>query len=99
MKVLLSTTLVVNEGTFKVVKLTKEQAERWVNDNVVINYCGHATTLILGITPAATREQCESYTEALCLKPLGRLEFGKEYTREEIEQIGVDFTLITKLGN
>lgn len=97
MKVLLSTTLILTEGAFQVDSLTKEQAEQWLKDNVVVNYCGHQTTKLLGITPSTTREQCEWYTQALCLKPKGRLEFGREYSVEEIEEIGVEFTLITLL--
>jgi len=95
--VILSTALILEEGTFKVTKLTVDQALAWVNNHDPINFCGHETTLALGLEPAKDRAVCPGYEKALCLKPLGRLEFGREYTVEEIDAIGVEFTLIEKM--
>jgi hypothetical protein len=70
--------------------ITLNEARELVADaEEVINYCGHSTMLALGIEPATTRDQCESYTDALVLKPNARLEFGREYSVEEIMDIGV----------
>jgi len=97
MKAILSTTLIIGEGTFTAKKISFEQAISWVSGNDFNNFCGHQTTKILGIQPAESREQCQGYVEALCLAPKGRLKFGREYSIDEIIEIGVDFTLITKI--
>jgi len=97
MKAILSTTLILGEGTFTAKKISFEQAISWVLGNDFNNFCGHQTTKILGIQPAESREQCTGYAEALCLAPKERLEFGREYTRKEILEIGVDFTLISRV--
>lgn len=94
-KVILSTKLIVGEGLFLSRSVSLVEAYKWVVDNNPTNYCGHQTVKLLGLQPAKTREQCMGYSEALCLSAKGRLDFGREYSVEEIETIGVDFTLVT----
>ena len=96
-RVVLSTALLLEEGTFRAKKIGLAAAKAWLAAGPYDNFCGHATARILGIEPTTTRAQCLRYDEALCLKPAGRLEFGREYTAEEIDAIGVEFTLIRKI--
>lgn len=95
--VILSSTLLLEDGHFKRSTLTKEEALEWVDFNDPTNFVGHETVKILDILPALSREVCLRYDTALCLKPIGRLDFGKEYTKAEIEANGVEFVLIEKL--
>lgn len=95
--VILSSTLLIEDGVFKRSTLTHSEALEWVDFNDPINFVGHETVRILDLLPALSREVCIGYDTALCLKPIGRLEFGKEYTKEEIEANGVEFVLIEKL--
>jgi hypothetical protein len=74
-----------------------QEAQKWVDENQPVNFCGHMTVKALGLEPAQTRAVCESYSHALVLKPMGRLDFGREYTLEEVLQIGVTAYLISKL--
>lgn len=97
-KVVLSTTLLVEEGVFEMKALTIEEAAAWVRVNAPANFCGHQTVKVVGLQPSESRAQCSGFDQALCLKPLGRLEFGKEYSLPEILEIGVQPLLITKLS-
>ena len=96
MKVILSTTILVEEGTFVARKISLYEAIKWVKTHRPYNFCGHQTVKVLGIEPAKTRETCLEYSEALCLKPKGRIDPKREYSAEEILGIGVDIFLITK---
>lgn len=99
MKVILSTSLILEDGIFRSRSLTLEEAQAWVAENNPQNFCGHSTVKVLGLEPAASREQCRGYTAALCLSAKGRLEFGREYSVEEILAIGVDFRLVEEVGD
>jgi len=94
--VILSTSLILEEGTFRARRLTQAQAQAWVDSFTPENFCGHETVRILGLEPDRSRRQCDDYDQALCLKACSRLEFGREYAVEEIKEIGVEFMLITK---
>lgn len=94
-KVILSTPLLLEEGLFDCKKITLGEAIDWL-DQRVENYCGHESVKILGLSPDKSRRECIGYDMALVIKPRARLEFGREYTVEEIEKIGVDFVMITK---
>jgi hypothetical protein len=96
MKVILSTALILGTGTFVAKNITLDEARQWVEENLPFNFCGHATTLAVGVQPSQARSVCTDYQEALVLKPLGRLEFGREYTLEEVLEIGIQPMLITK---
>lgn len=93
----LSTTLLLESGIFEYNEITKEQAQTWVDTHSPENFSGHETVKVLGLEPDKTRKVCEGYDKALCLSAKSRLEFGKEYTIEEIEEIGVIYALITKI--
>lgn len=95
-RVILSTSLILEPGTFEVSNLSLEQAWEWLNRGPVENFCGHETVKILGLEPDRSRNSCSSYDEALAIKTKERLEFGREYGQEEIEAIGVEFMLIVK---
>lgn len=95
-RVILSTKLIIGEGHFFVKSLTRSEAQEWVNTSSPDNYCGHATVRLLGLEPDKSRRQCDGYDQALAINARARLDFGREYTKEEIEQIGVEYTLICK---
>lgn len=95
--VILSTKLILEEGIFEAKEISQEEAQAWVNENHPENFCGHATVKLLGLEPETSRKQCTGYDQALCLAAKSRLEFGKEYSLEEIQEIGVEITLISKI--
>lgn len=97
MQVILSSPILIEDGTFTRKTVTQKQAQDWVDKNVPSNFSGHQTVKILGVEPAATRENTPGYDEALVISPNSRLEFGREYTKAEIEKIGVVFLLIMKV--
>lgn len=97
-KVILSTALLLGDGTYQMRTISQAEAQEWVNTHSPRNFVGHQTVKLLGLEPATDRAVCQGYDEALCLKPRGRMEFGREYTVSEISEIGVDFQLITKVG-
>ena len=94
-KVILSSPIILETGRFKMRELTLREAKQWL-DRTVKCYSSHQTVKILGIEPATTRENCDSYNEALIVTPNKRLEFGKEYSVEEISNIGFKIMLIVK---
>ena len=57
-------------------------------------YTSHATVRLFGLEPDTTRAQCPGYDAALVVVPNERLEFGREYSVEEIEKIGYSIKLI-----
>ena len=75
----------ISEESLSVMKsILKLEEGEWTN------YVQHETVKLLGIEPAEKHSILQGgYDEALVIKPNGRLEFGKEYTLEEIEEIGV----------
>ncbi len=94
---ILSTNILIEDGMWSRLTITLTDALAWVKENSFDNYCGHETVRLLGIEPSKrSRKQCEGYDQALCLTANERLEFGREYTLEEIQGIGVTFTLITR---
>lgn len=95
--VILSTKLMIGEGVFESKKISQKEAQKWVKSHNPENFCGHATVKILGLEPEKSRKQCTGYDQALCLAAKSRLEFGKEYSIEEIQEIGVSFSLISKI--
>lgn len=96
-RAILSTTILLEEGTFAAREISLDAARVWLAAAPADNFCGHETVRVLGIEPAKDRHECPGYDEALCLKPRARLEFGREYTAAEVETIGVQFTLITRI--
>ncbi len=96
-RVILSTSLIIGEGTFEAKAISQDEAQAWLDEGPFTNYYGHETVRILGLKPDRSRQSCVGYDEALTLKPNDRLEFGREYSREEIERIGVEFVLIRRI--
>jgi len=94
--VILSTPLLLEEGIFSARIISLDEAREFVRRNQPQNFCGHQTVKVLGLEPSTSRDVCKGYDAALCLKPKGRLEFGREYTVEEILEIGVIPFLISK---
>lgn len=97
LQVILSSPVLIEDGTFTRKTITQKQAQAWVDQNGPVNFCGHQTVKILGVEPTATRENTPGYDEGLIISPLKRLEFGREYTIEEIEKVGVVFVMIKKV--
>ena len=96
-KVILSSPILIEDGTFKRETLTKREAQEWMWDgNPVTIFTNHETVKVLALEPATNRD-CVGYDEALIISPNQRLEFGREYTQSEIEAIGVEFRLISKV--
>ena len=93
-KVILSTPLLLETGVFEMQEVSLEFAKDFAK--VAKNFVGHSTIRILGIEPSTSREVCNCYEQALVLKVNGRLDFGKEYSVEEIEEIGYKIFLIRK---
>lgn len=94
---ILSTAILIEDGVFTRQTLTMSEAREWCQLKAPTNFCGHETVRILGLEPDRSRRSCESYEQALCISANERLEFGLEYTLKEIEEIGVTFTLVTKM--
>ena len=95
--VILSTPLLLEVGTFTMKELTLQEAVEWIKIHSPKNFCGHQTVKVLGVEPSRSREACTGYVQALCVKPHGRLEFGKEYSVKEIEEVGYTIYLISKV--
>ena len=97
-RVILSTALILDEGKFESRILSENQAFEWLISNPApTNYCDHESVRILGLTPDASRKQCEYYDEALTIRAKEALDDTREYTQAEIEKIGVVFMLIRRL--
>jgi len=98
-RVILSTKLIIGSGTFQAEEITQGQAQDWLSQGLVENFCGHETVRILGLEPDKSRRQCDGYDEALAINAKSRLEFGREYSIKEIQAIGVEFTLIRRVSH
>lgn len=96
-RVVLSTKLLIESGNYRSRAITRQEAADWLAAGPVDNFCGHETVRILGLAPDTTRRTCAGYDEALCLSAKSRLDFGREYSLSEIEAIGVEFTLISRI--
>jgi len=95
----LSSPMVLTVGLYQVMKIDLECAKFLCEHQEVKNYCPHQTVKLLGLEPSTTRDACEDYEVAICIKTKGRLEFGKEYNIKEIESIGYDIFHIRKVNN
>lgn len=93
-RVVLSTPLLIGEGTFRNQGVSLEQARHWCEKHSPQVFTQHETVKVLGIEPAAERKSCTGYDEALVVVPAKRLEFGREYTLAEIEEIGVTIQIV-----
>jgi len=94
---ILSSPLLLEDGVFERATLTHQEAMEMVKNSTVEVFTNHQTVKILGLEPAKDRGSCMGYETALVLQPAKRLEFSREYTVEEVEEIGVNYILIIKL--
>lgn len=99
MKVILSTALLLEDGGYKRQTISMSEAVAWVAEHQPENFCGHATVKLLGLEPAP-RKSCKGYSQALCVRPKTRLEFGRDYSLSELQDLGVELecVLVTFLG-
>jgi len=89
----------LEDGLFDSRAISQKEAQEWLSQGPVENFCGHQTVRLFGLEPDRDRfHQAKGYDEALALKAKARLEFGREYTLEEIQAIGVEFRLTRKVG-
>lgn len=97
-RVVLSTSLIIGEGTFAAGNITLDQARAWLKQGPYKNYSGHESVRLLGLEPNTDRETTGPYDEAICVKSKERLEFGREYSVAEIEAIGYEVMLICRVS-
>lgn len=95
--VILSTTMLLTPGQYVMEEISLEQAKEIIKKHSVENFVGHDTVKLLGIEPAKDRKECGDYDIAIVIKPHKRLEFGKEYSKEDIESIGYTIYKIQKI--
>ena len=93
---ILSSPILLEDGTFHRAEITLDQAKTLINAFDTTNYTQHSSCLLLGVEPAKERVTCESYDVAIVVKPNTRLQYGREYTVEEIEDIGYKIVVIWK---
>lgn len=97
---ILSAPIMLEDGVYVREEITKEAALKLINEaESVINYSTHSTCRVLNLEPATSRAECTSYKHALVIKPNQRLEFGKEYTLEEIQNMDLSYIFICRLGD
>lgn len=90
--------ILLEEGEFRNSKISLETATELIDKHGYTNYSGHQTVKILGIEPSKTRSECLGYKYAIIIKPNPRLQFGLEYTVEQIKKIGYAIYLIEKIA-
>lgn len=82
--------IIPQEGTAEVYEVPLQEIREYVRKGKFVNFVGHETVKLLGVDPAKERRELnEPYDEAIVLKPKNRLDFGKEYTVDELMEIGV----------
>jgi len=94
-KVILSSPLLLEEGTFSMREIGIGEAVKFAGQ--ADNFCGHEQVRILGLDPRGARKVCGSYDAALVIKPNNRIEYNREYTISELEEIGYSIYLINKV--
>lgn len=96
-RVILSSKIIIGDGTFETRLITEAQAQEWLKDGPFQNFSGHETVRILGLKPDKSRKTCDGYDQALVIVAKARLEFGREYSLSEIKKIGMEFSLISRI--
>lgn len=101
---LLNTSILTNAGTYSLQDITLSEARTLVRENELDSAIGHASTAeimtsLLGVDVPVNRQMFsqEEGQQALVFKLNGRPEEGKILSREEIEQIGYKFQLLTRM--
>lgn len=102
---LLNTSIVTADGTYTLNTIDLNQAKDLIKDQEIISAIGHESTAqilydLLGVDVPVNRIQFEQQPKqiALVFKLNGRPPEGKILRRDEIEQIGYSFKLLTRLS-
>lgn len=100
----LNTTIATTDGLFEVRTISLEEARGLVAKNELDSAVGHQSTAdimttLLGVEIPMNRQMFvqEAGQEALVFKLNGRPAEGKILTSEEIEEIGYEFKLMTRI--
>lgn len=103
---LLNTSILTTTGRYSLIDISLEQARELIAINIgnLDSAIGHNSTAeimstLLGTKIEVNRQVFEQQSEqdALIFKLKGRAEEGKILTREEIEEMGYKFQLLTKI--
>ena len=89
-----------SEGKWDIKKISLEEAKELVNKAKKVSiYTQHQTIKLINLEPDTERRVYipQGEEKQLWLKPNGRLEFGKEYSLEELQEIGVQPFLATPI--
>lgn len=104
MRYLLNTTVIPNDGVFKLSSITKEDARKWVSEGEFISAIGHPGTAevisaLLGtkIAPNRIMVQFEPGDEALVFKLDCRLPEGKVLSAEELKNLSYKWKILKRL--
>jgi len=97
-KVYVMSAFVPVEGFYQISKIPLDKAKRIISSSEeVIVASQHETVKLLGLFPAKERitvkEDDLKGALQIWIKPKERLQFGKEYSLEELEEIGYDIWL------
>ena len=95
-KVIISSPILLEEGTFRIEKITAKEARKLVEEGGFENFCTHQTTKIIGVTPSRVRKECKGYDIAIAIKPDKRLD-PREYSIKELTTIGYTIYKISRL--
>lgn len=95
--VILSSPIVIGSGLFAVKEITQAEALYWVDFHKPENFVGHETVRLVGVEPAKERKTCTGYDMALSITTKQRLEQWREYSVEELEELGANYVLIVKV--
>lgn len=102
---ILNTTIITGEGTFKNRKISVEEARKIVEGRELDSAVGHqgsaeALTVLLGRKIEMKRQDFKQEVgqDCICLKMKGRLQEGVILTLEEMDKIGYDLYLLTKIS-
>ena len=100
---LLNTSIVTSDGSYTLESITPDQAVALARAAELDSAVGHDSTAqvlgtILGVEVPVNRQifAQQPGQKALILKINGRPEPGKELSREELEEIGFAFKLLTR---
>ena len=92
LKVVIVSSFIPIFGHFRISKISKEKALEILKAANIQVFSQHETVKILGLEPAKERITYEPNPNdiQIWIKPKQRLEFGREYSVDEIEKIGYD---------
>jgi hypothetical protein len=103
---LLTTALATATGTYTLKDITLDEAKELLKSNTIDSYIRHESTLniltaLLGTEiPAGTGQFTQTaWTSALVFKLNGRAPEGAVLTRDEIEDMGYKFQVLTKVAD